>query len=267
MKHLPRHACLLGAFLSITVLSAAVARTPGENFENKSFDDLKAALAKDPSASHVIHALRKKGDKRAIPILKEAFRQANEDKVKQDIAVALVRLGDEEGMGWQALEKFASEAIDSDMPYPVKTDSKGELVARAFSPEFLKWCETTGKSPNASTDWALHKVPATISALADSGDSRAIPLLLKALRSKNHHAALAAANGLARLHHAAAAKQIISEARKRPPSMAMGMGFALACLDDAEARVAVSEFVKDERAVAELRRKVQEKKCDQIVGQ
>lgn len=227
---------------------------PGEDFGKKSFEELKAALMKEPGAQHVINALRKKGDKRAIPILKEALPKVADRESRQQIARALIGLGDKDDAGWPILEKYALETIESDMPMPLLLDDKGQIIRGKPNPAFLAWCKKNNVDPNAGFEQYVYKSQGDIELIAEVGDKRAIPLLMKALNSSNIYAASRAAMGLARRQHKDAIKPMLAICEKAHPEVAASVAEALAFFDDPRAQAAAEKFIKS-KAILESRRK------------
>lgn len=249
---------VVGGLLSCLLLAsfgmAQSKRKQGEHFGQKSFDELQAALKENPAASHVIHALRIKGDKRAIPLLKEALAKVGEKKPRQDIARALIELGDKEDIAWPIIEEYGRAAIESDMPTPLVFDDKGQIIRGEKNPKFLEWCQAKGINPNLAFDQYVYQFQTDVELLGLSDDKRAVPLLLKGLDSANPWIAARAAMGLARLQFKDAVQPIIAACARVTPELASAIAQALVFFDTSEAQAAADKYVKS-KAILESRRK------------
>lgn len=282
MKSLPAYLLILLSYLGAsTVQVAHSADSKGTHnastsethasreadLKRKTPRELADLVVADPSRLVLVHRLRVLGDKSAVPQLKAAFNKSETPSAKLAIAAALVSLGEANSTAWEYLNTEATKSVDEAVPFPIKADQNGNLIPRAYAEDFLEWCKRTGKTKEEGTEWALRTAPTAVSAVADSRDSRAVPLLLKGLQSKNRNIALSSAKALARIGHPGAGKLILNEARKRPKEVSTVMAQFLPCTSDPTAQAAVTEFISDAKVVDELRRWAKGGKCSLILGE
>ena len=115
---------------------------------------------------------------------------------KGKIADALVRLGDTDATYWNYLVTQATAAIDSDMPLSIAFDAKGKPIPGQISPEFTAWVKAHDMSLGEAANQVAF-LPIRVTFLAETGDKRGVPLLRRALQSKNPMIVVMAAKGLA----------------------------------------------------------------------
>lgn len=168
-------------------------------------------LSKNPNAPILAQKLRVLGDKSAIPALKEAFATAGSTQAKMACAIALVGLG-ADGAYWDFLEKPAVEAVDSGIPFPL--DYRQGAYSKEFSKEFTDWSASKGLPNEVAARLALKVYPMNVMSLAMTGDKRAIPILMKGVKSKNSLIRTHAAKGLAKLKHEPAIDEIYQACKK-----------------------------------------------------
>lgn len=92
----------------------------------------------------------------AIPVLEKQFVVASEEvNLKGKIASALVRLGDKNDIYWNYLVEQATEAVNSDLPFPLARDSQGVPIRGQQSPNLLHGSRPTISHPKQSGSWCI----------------------------------------------------------------------------------------------------------------
>jgi len=188
-----------------------------------------------------VHLLADVGAVQAVPELEKQFQMTDDALLKPSVASALVRLGDKRPVYWDYLVEKATEAIDSDAPYPAKCDADGKLVP-GVSPEFANWAKAHTMSVDSAVNDAALLLPSAVLLLGDTLDPRAIPLLRRGLDSPNFMIQADAAMALADLHDKASIAMIIQACRRAPADTAFAIADALLHFDDPEAQRAANEF-------------------------
>lgn len=188
----------------------------------------------------------------AIPALEERFGLVSDDLDKGKIAQVLIRLKDPKPVYWAYLEKLVRSALDSDPPDPFDVDAQGRETG--ISPRIEEWARATRQAPPAALENATAVYPAYVVLLGGTEDRRAIPLLNRALLSRDHLIQAEAAEGLA-LFGDKASIPLILEACRKAPARAAGLIAALVYFDDAAAQAAVDQFLPEKEA-RDLRERV-----------
>jgi len=200
-----------------------------------------------------VEEIAEAGAVEAIPALKEQFARSIDTSHKDDldpgnkeeIASALVRLGDKDEVYWDFLVKQATEAIDSDAPFPRDFDSQGKMLVDHFPPAFLQWAKVRGLSPDAAAEAAMYRLPGKLLMLAETGDPRGAPLLRRALTSSNFVIQAMAAKGLAKLQDKDSIPLIIA-ACQASLGGAAAIAEALVYFDDPQAQAAAEKYLPKE---------------------
>jgi HEAT repeat protein len=240
---------------------------PAEVLKQKSLDELIAELREHPDALHIVRRLRQIGDKRALPVMKEAFEKVQDKMVKQWIASDIVRLGEEDRLFFDYLLKSAKGAATSDMPYPLPFDKEGKPVRGQYSKEFIEWCEKHKTTPEETAHKALFLHPTDITVLAVTGDRRGASVFLQGLESSNYLVAARSAQGLARIQEKSSIRSIIRVAKHAPPEAQEVIARALIFFDDSEAQAAADELIKRDELRTLLRQQAKEKGYKAIFGE
>jgi HEAT repeat protein len=186
----------------------------------------------------------------AIPVLKEQSARSNDDDTKAKIASALVRLGDKDDGDWDLLLKQATLAVKSDAPPLVKYDTQGKAIRGQPSIEFSAWAKSHNMSVESAAESAEYGLPIKLGFLAETGDTRGIPLLRQALQSPNYLVAAMAARGLAQAQDEGSVSLIVETCRKAPADAATAIAGALVFFDDPQAQSAVDIYLPREYARA-----------------
>jgi hypothetical protein len=186
----------------------------------------------------------------AIPTLKERFALSQDANSKGKIADALVRLGDTDDTYWNYLIDQATEAVKSDVPLPTMYDSHGAVVKGQASPEFTAWTKAHGVSPESAAEDVVFRLPGKVAFLAETGDSRGIPLLRQALQSHNFLIATMAAKGLALIQDKDSIPLIVEACKRAPAGAASAIADSLIYFDDSQAQSAADTYLTREYAQA-----------------
>jgi hypothetical protein len=165
---------------------------------------------------------------------------------KGKIAQVLIRLKDPKPVYWAYLEKLVRSALDSDPPDPFDVDAQGRETG--ISPRIEEWARATRQAPPAALENATAVYPAYVVLLGGTEDRRAIPLLNRALLSRDHPIQAEAAEGLALFGDKASIPLILEACRKAPARAAGLIAASLVYFDDAAARAAVDQFLPEKEA-------------------
>jgi hypothetical protein len=185
-----------------------------------------------------------------IPVLEKQFVVASEEvNLKGQIASALVRLGDKNDIYWNYLVEQATEAVNSDLPFPTARDSKGVPIRGQLSPEFNAWVKAHNIPPEAVGE-LVYTLPGKVILLAGARDPRGVPLLRRALQSANPMIAAFAANGLAAIQDKSSIPLIIAACKRPYPDESEVIAQSLIYFDDAEAQSAADLYLPKELAQA-----------------
>jgi len=196
-----------------------------------------------------VEEIAEAGAVEAIPALKEQFGRKVDPSQKDDldpggkakIASALVRLGEQDAVYWDFLVEKATEAINSDIPFPREFDSQGKMLSD-YSPAFLQWAKDHGVSPGEAGEMAVYRLPGKLESLAETGDRRGLELLRWAMKSPNYMIQAMAAKGLAKLQDRDSIPTIIA-ACQNSPWAAPAIAEALIYFDDPQAQTGAEKFV------------------------
>jgi hypothetical protein len=184
-----------------------------------------------------------------IPALENQFRRSNKTESKLSIASALVKLKDRDDTYWKFLLEQATTAVDSDVPDAMFSESQGRLVP--LGPELQAWADAHNVSLNAAGIHARYDFPADVMYLAMTGDPRGIPLLQRALQSRNYLIVIWAAKGLAQAQDKNSIPMIIAAAHRAPIGYSNSIADSLVYFDDANAQDAVNRYVPKDEASKE----------------
>lgn len=230
----------LAAVLSPASLSAQNApAAPSQS------DQLATSIARARSGNvdtSDVEIIAEAGAVQAIPSLEEQFGRETDVDTKTKIASGLVRLGDKHNTYWNYLLEQATLAVDSDVPDAVfsKTvDQNSELQA---------WAQAHNVSANTAAQSAIYDLPGKVLELADTGDPRGIPLLRRALQSRNYMIAAFAAKGLVQIQDKDSILLIIAACQRAPTGFASEIATSLIWFDDPRAQTAVDTYMPKEHA-------------------
>jgi hypothetical protein len=204
-----------------------------------------------------VEEIAEAGAVEAIPALKEQFAHSvdasHKDDLdpgnKEEIASALVRLGEKDEIYWDFLVKQATEAVDSDAPFPREFNSQGKMIDDHFSSAFLQWAKQHSLSPGDAGEMVVYRLPGKLLMLAETGDPRGIALLRRAMSSPNYMIQVMAAKGLAKLQDKDSIPLIIA-ACGNSPWAAPAIAEALVFFDDPKAQAAADVYLPKQYAKA-----------------
>lgn len=262
-------AALFGLALSIEAADVGTSvsesgQAKQDRVKRMTTDELIDGLKKSPRSLGLIHRLRRKSDKKAIPALKSAFEKAERKVEKQAAAAALVALG-EDGPYWEYLASLASAAIDSDMPMPVLFSADGK-PEKGFTPAFSAWCKKKGLPENETAHEAIYERPSDVLFIGMANTKKAAPLLMRGLESDNVFIAKRAAQGLANLKDNEGARAI-REAAKRPGIKASTLAETLIYFDDADSQMDFERYAKDGEIKKALRASAKRRGTKNVWGE
>lgn len=136
--------------------------------------------------SNTLYKLQQYGGPQVMTALKSAFETHQQKRARQDLAIALIRLGDKDDRYFHYLESFAKDAVDSDAPTFFLYGADGvPLKPPQWSPEFYAWSAQHGMSIEAAIKQAYQTFPDDLMLFAKAGDPRGIQLLRRGLYSSN----------------------------------------------------------------------------------
>jgi hypothetical protein len=213
--------------------------------------ELDNALATANSKSDVVSArdvvvIADAGAVQAIPALEEQFKRATDVDTKVSIASGLVRLKDRNDTYWNFLLEQATLAVDSNIPDSNFSESEGKMMIT--TPELQTWADTHNVSFNTAYHYARFDISGKVLQLATTGDPRGIPLLQRALQSRNYLIVSFAAKGLAQIQDKQSIPLIIAAAQKAPTGYNSLIAESLVYFDDARAQSAVDTYMPKDRA-------------------
>lgn len=215
--------------------------------QSKVSEAIARAKQDNPESIYFVEQIAQAKAVQAVPMLEEKFVHTQDALDKAHIASALVRLGDKNDIYWDFLVKLATQAVENDAPSFVGYDSEGKLVPGP-SPEFRAWAKAHKLSPEALGEEYMSLLPGAVGLLALTGDSRAVPLLRRALLSPNHQVKIVAAMGLAEIGDKDSIPLIVDECKKAPADAAAVIARSLVYFDEPEAQSAVDQYISKEAA-------------------
>jgi hypothetical protein len=195
-----------------------------------------------------VEIIARAGAVQAIPALENQFARETDIGTKAKIAAGLVRLGDKDNTYWNYLEEQAALAVDSDIPDAVFSQSQAKVVDHQLSPELHAWADSHHVDVNTAGIDARYDFPGKVLSLGETGDPRGIPLLRRALQSRNYFIVAEAANGLAQIQDKDSIPLIIAACRRAPPGFNSGIAMSLIWFDDPRAQTAVDTYMSKEDA-------------------
>jgi HEAT repeat protein len=234
----------LAAVLSPASLSAQNApAAPSQS------DQLATSIARARSGNvdaSDVEIIAEAGAVQAIPSLEEQFGRTTDVDTKTEIANGLVRLGDKHDTYWNYLLEQATLAVDSNIPDSVFSESQGK--ATILGPELQAWADAHNVSVNTAGVLARYDFPSKVLELATTGDPRGIPLLRRALQSRNYMIAVWAAWGLVQIQDKDSIPLIIAACKRTPTGYASEIAKSLIWFDDPRAQTAVDTYMPKEHA-------------------
>ncbi len=214
-----RWMALAGVFC-VSSLSLAQNTLPPQN-ATPTFN-VQAAIAllnKGEISSYDLTQLGQQGVKQAIPALEKQFFLVQQEMDKAQIAQVLVKLKDPDDVYWNYLAQLVTPLLTNPAPSPIATDAQGKELP-GVSPTFEAWVDFNKLDPPTALQDATVVFPGYMLFLGKTDDSRAIPLLRRAVTSPNYLVAVAASEALAELKDEDSASVIADAAARAPASAA-----------------------------------------------
>lgn len=236
----------LAAVLSPASLSAQNA--PAAPSEAEQLSTSIARLKSGEVSPVDVEIIAEAGAVQAIPALEERFVRETDATTKAKIAAGLVRLGDKDNTYWNYLEQQAALAVDSDIPDAVFSESQGKWLAHAITPELETWAKAHNLDANTAGIDSIYGFPVKVLLLAETGDPRGIPLLRRALQSRDFAIVMAASKGLANIQDKDSIPLIIAACQRAPEGSRSEIAKPLIWFDDPRAQTAVDTYMPKDHA-------------------
>jgi hypothetical protein len=215
---------------------------------------LDSALARvgagDASSARDVVVIANAGAVQAVPALEKEFKRATDVDVKLSIAAGLVKLRDHDDTYWNFLLEQATLVVDSDIPDSAYSQSQGKMVRMGMGPELQAWADAHNVPVITAAQHARYDFPTKVLQLARTGDPRGIPLLRRALQSRNYLIAAFGAMGLAEIRDKKSIPLIVAAAKNAPAGAGASIAEPLIYFDDDQAQAAVDAHVPREKARA-----------------
>jgi len=177
--------------------------------------------------------------------IRTLFGSLDDGSGKMHFASELMQLGVKGEEYFRYLAERAQVTIEREVPFPMKFDEKRKFVRGQMSEAFVAWCAEHQVEPGEMLEIVVYKDPVPVLWLAESGDSRALPLLLRGLTAPNLYVRLQAAHGLALIGDARAIAPLIQAINQLPEDFRQAMTNYLAYFDHPEAQAALARFIQD----------------------
>ncbi|WP_433969277.1 HEAT repeat domain-containing protein [Tunturiibacter gelidiferens] len=173
-----------------------------------------------------------------VVILKENFGNTQDERVKAEIASALIGLGDKENIYWDFLLRQVTSALESAASCAVKNDSQGKPIEGPSS--YDAW---------AKQDANFNMVLLFVETVAETRDPRGVRILQRALSSPDSDIQLIAAAGLVRARDKASVPLIIDACKNASPELAAAFASqVLVYFDDPQAQRAADKYLSKDAA-------------------
>ena len=163
------------------------------------------------------------------------------------IAGALLSLGESDVLYFDYLAEPAREVAQSDMPFPLLVDERGQLSPRELSPTFVAWCGERQLEPTQTSFLAIYELHLDLMFLALARDIRSSDIFLRALDAPNFYTVNQGITGLALLRQRTSIAPIVRAAERMPVEIRQRPAAALMLFDVPEARELARRFVPDEK--------------------
>jgi hypothetical protein len=144
-----------------------------------------------------VHALLYRPPSQVVTdALRQAFDHFASKRDRQEIASALVEIGDDDPRYYSYLEHFAREAVEDPAPFFMAFDDSGHVSREARNFEFEEWCRSRKVDPGEIGRLQYEEYPRDLDLLQRTRDPRAVVVLLEGLRSANPFVVAKAGQGL-----------------------------------------------------------------------
>jgi hypothetical protein len=235
--------------------NALAAQSPqfGEPNPEDALQRLDAGKADPPDLESIATHQRKT----AIPKLETMFDTTREPVLRGKVADTLIRLGATNPRYWDYLKGAAAEAVDSDAPWPVLFDAKGEETAQE-SPAFAPWARRHKVTPSALKEKEAFVWPEAVLALTETANQLAVPLLRRGLHSPNYLIQAECISGLATFNDRESIPEAIRVLAQAPMAFKRELAWALNSFNDPTAAAEAKKYLKTnvtvERSPDQVRR-------------
>ncbi len=164
----------------------------------------------------------------------------------------MLKLGDPDRVAWKYLSGQAAAILDEDAPFPLEFTPDGRIIPKKLSADFTRWARGRGLDPEDASNDSVYSDPGGFLVLAYSRDGRAIPILRRALHSRNYMIQIAAGKGLGYLKEKSAIPDVVAAAHKAPREVSAVLAEGLLSFDDAYALAEAKKIIADPNRVEML---------------
>lgn len=140
------------------------------------------------------------------------------------------------------LTASATEALITDVPFPIAFDTEGHAILGQPNPELVTWASANGITFDEAAHIAIYDQPVDIARLLGSDDSLVIELFQDALDARNYVVTLIGAAGLRAAAHTDSIPQIQETAEGVPTDVALALADELERFGTLEATTAAEEI-------------------------
>jgi hypothetical protein len=205
-------------------------------------DSLVSKIQNRPSyIPFVLEAVRNKSPK-VRAALRKAFDSGNHEE-KLATAQVLLFLHDTSSTYFDTMKDEIEKGLQLDIPFPVALETDCDPKIPKISQEFSEWCTRNNCDSSKAIIQAFDKIPGSVLNLAVVGDSRAGPIFLMALASRNSLVVLNAAIGLARINDSNFIDPIIKAVSRSGRCMRPTIARNLVYFDNPRSQAAAKKFM------------------------
>ena len=202
--------------------------------------------------AEVASAFRDAKDPAIFAQLRELFLVVTEKHLRGKLGILMfATLGQKDDLYFDALAKYAQDAVDSGAPPLYLVDAEGNESRGNFTLAFAQWCDAHRLKQDVCLAAVAEQVEGLIP-LTYLKDRRAIPIFRQGLKSENVAMVMLSAGGLAVLNDADSIPLIVTAARRFPPKLQSQVAQTLAEFDDPRAWPPLDELIKDPKFRQEL---------------
>lgn len=194
---------------------------------------------------HYVQVLEDANATEAVPDLEALEPKVTQPDLKLKIDAVLVRMHNSKPQYWQAVLTAATEAAESDMPFPYTEFNQLD--------PYFKGKPWQGAVMQAQIARAMVFYPKAVMHLGETADPRGDTVLRLAAKSPNILVVLAAASGLAELKDEAAVPLILKVDSRLSPPMKGALAHALIYFHSAEAESYVEKHLPAQESAARNR--------------
>jgi hypothetical protein len=223
MTQIQAAARLICSMAVLTNMMTAQSPSPLNSMAKESVLELIAHLDKGEGTPRIVGRLVELHAIEARPAIERAFERASTKAEKQALAAGLSALGATNRRFTEYLASFATQAAESDMPFPYLLNTNGTVEAGSHrrNRAFMAWCDRSRLDPDVAVHLALSEYPLDVRFLSMARSAAAESVLLRALQSPNYFISEAAAEGLAAFGSPEYLPLVIAAARRAPHELAI----------------------------------------------